>query len=195
MLNLFIDTSYKYLTVIIEKDNNVLASYSEECFKRQSEELFVVLDNLFTKNNINREDIEALYLTTGPGSYTGVRIGMTLAKVLCQIKGIKLYTISTLKLYAGNKENTMVLMDARANRAYVGIYDKGKCIQEDRAIPIKDIEEKKYNIVLDGYLLNKDNIIPNFIECYLNCKNDFEEVKDINHLTPKYLKESDAYYR
>ena len=53
MLSLFIDTSYKYLTVAISKDKEIIASYCEECFKRQSEELFMVLDNLFKQNNLN----------------------------------------------------------------------------------------------------------------------------------------------
>ena len=50
MLNLFIDTSYKYLTVVVSDDKNIIASYSSECFKRQSEELFMILDNLFKES-------------------------------------------------------------------------------------------------------------------------------------------------
>lgn len=195
MYSLFVDTAYKYLTVAILKDKEIVSSFSEECFKRQSEKLLVVLDDLFTSNNLDRTKVEKVYITAGPGSYTGVRIAMTLAKVLCEVKNIKLYIISTLKLYAGNKENTMVLMDARANRAYVGIYDKGKCLLEDKAMPIDEIDPKDYNVVLDGELIGKESVIPNIVECFVDCINDFEEVENINHLTPKYLKESDAYYR
>lgn len=195
MYKLFIDTSYKYLTVVISKDKEVIASYSQECFKRQSEQLFIVIEDLFKKANILKKDIEAVYICEGPGSYTGVRIAMTLAKVLCEIRSIKLYTISSLKLYAGNKEKTMVLMDARANRAYVGVYDKGKCILEDTALPLNEIDSKDYNVVLDGELIGKDSVYPNIVECFINTIDDFKEVENINHLTPKYLKESDAYYR
>lgn len=195
MYSLFVDTSYKYLSLAIAKDDEVVASFSSECFKRQSEQLFVELDNMFKQANIEKKDIEAVYITDGPGSYTGVRIGMTLAKVLCEIKNIKLYTISSLKLYAGNKEKTMVVMDARANRAYVGVYDKGECVLKDKAIPLSEIDTKDYDVVLDGSLVGKDDVAPNIIECFINCKNSFVEVEDINHLTPKYLKESDAYYR
>lgn len=195
MYSLFVDTSYKYLSVAIAKDDEVLASYSAECFKRQSEQLFVELDNLFSKVDIEKKDIEAVYISEGPGSYTGVRIGMTLAKVLCETRKIKLYTVSTLKLYAGNASKTMVVMDARANRAYVGVYDKGECILEDQAIELNKIETKDYNVVLDGELVGKENKCPDIIDCFIKCKNDFKEVSNINHLTPKYLKESDAYYR
>lgn len=195
MYNLFIDTSYKYLTVVIEKDLKVIASDSFECFKRQSEELFVVLDKLFKETNINKDEIGAVYISEGPGSYTGVRIAMSLAKVLCEVRKIKLYKISTLKLYAGNNANTMVIMDARASRAYVGIYDNGKCILKDTVQRLEDIDTKDYNIILDGSLVKKEDVCPNIVECFIRCKDSFEEVKDINHLTPMYLKESDAYYR
>lgn len=195
MTSLFIDTAYKYLTIAIEKDNKIIAAYSEECFKRQSELLFVELDNLFKKTNIDKKDIEALYITEGPGSYTGVRIGMTLAKVLCEIKKIKLYTISTLKLYAGGASKTMVVMDARAKRAYVGVYDNGKCIVKDQAMYLTDIDIKDYSVILDGELVGKENVVPNIVECFIKCKNDFKEVENINHLTPTYLKESNEYYR
>lgn len=195
MYSLFVDTAYKYLTVVLLKDEELIASYSEECFKRQSEKLFVVLEELFNTNKINRSSIDEVYITDGPGSYTGVRIAMTLAKVLCEVKGIKLYTISTLKLYAGNKENTMVVMDARAQRAYVGVYNKGECILNDQALSLNDINPKDYNVVLDGELIGKNNNVPNIVECFIACKKDFDEVININQLTPKYLKESDAYYR
>lgn len=195
MSSLFIDTAYKFLTVIVEENGKILASYSNECFKRQSEQLFVVLDDLFKANNLDKNSIDSIYLTEGPGSYTGVRIAMTLAKVLAQTKCLKLYTISTLKLYAANKPNTMVIMDARAKRAYVGIYNEGTCLLNDQAIELDKIEVKDYNIVLDGALVGKENINPDICEAFLATKKDFVEIKDINYLVPKYLKESNEYYR
>lgn len=195
MSSLFIDTAYKFLTVIVEEDGKILASYSEECFKRQSEQLFVVLEKLFKENNLDKDLIDSIYLTKGPGSYTGVRIAMTLAKVLAQTKKLKLYTISTLRLYAGGKANTMVIMDARAKRAYVGIYDKDQCILKDQVLENEKIEAKEYNVLLDGALIGLENVNPDINECFLNTKEYFEEVKDINYLVPMYLKESNEYYR
>lgn len=195
MLSLCIDTAYKFLTVVLIKDDEIIGSISKECFKRQSEEVFVVLDELFKSSGIEKSDIDSMCITKGPGSYTGVRIAMTIAKVYCQISEIKLYTISTLELYAGNNKNTMVIMDARANRAYVGVYDKGLPIIKDTIIELNKIESKEFNVVLDGSLINKDDINPNIPQCFLNTINNWEEVKEINFLAPEYLKESDAYYR
>ena len=52
MLTLCIDTAYKYLTVCLIKDDEIIASYSEECFKRQSENVFLALEEVFNKANI-----------------------------------------------------------------------------------------------------------------------------------------------
>ena len=195
MYKLFLDTCYKNLNIIILKDEEILASVSEECNKKQSESLFVVLDELFKKHNINKSELAKVYLTIGPGSYTGVRIALTLAKVLCTTKHIPLYIISTLKFYAAGKAKTMVLMDARAERAYIGIYDNNKEVLKDQIMYLKDIETKDYNVVLDGHLVSKDDTSINIEEAFKACEKEFIEVKDINTLTPVYLKESDAYYR
>ena len=121
MLSLCIDTAYKYLTVCLIKDEEIVGYISNECFKRQSEEVFVALEELFKKSNIDRRDIDSICVSVGPGSYTGVRIAITIAKVYCSISNIDLYKISTLRLYAGGNKNTMVVMDARAKRAYVAV--------------------------------------------------------------------------
>lgn len=195
MLSLFIDTSYKYLSVVINKGDQIIASYCEECFKRQSEELFMVLDNLFKTNNIEKKELSAVYITVGPGSYTGVRIALTLAKVFCSISKANFYTISTLKLYAGKKENCLVIMDARANRAYVGAYNKGACLLKDTVLPLEKIKIDGFNVVLDGALVGKDNTVIDVVNNYMELKDEFELVEDVDHLTPVYLKESDEYYR
>lgn len=195
MLTLCIDTAYKYLTVALIENEKIVDSISLECFKKQSEEVFVYLDDLFKRSHINKNDIDSMCISKGPGSYTGVRIAMTIAKVLCEVKSLKLYTISTLRLYAGNKKNTMVVMDARANRAYIGVYDEDKCLLIDQAKPLDEIDIKDYNVVLDGSLVGKIDSNPNIPECFLDTKGSWEEVNDINFLSPEYLKESNAYYR
>ena len=195
MLTLCIDTAYKYLTCALIKDEKIIASYSKECFKKQSEEVFNALDQIFKEANIEKKDIDSICVSEGPGSYTGVRIAMTIAKTIGELFNIDVYTISTLKLYAGNKENVMVLMDARANRAYVGIYDKETIILQDCAIELEKINKENYCIIGDGSLIGLQDNYLNIDECFLNTKNSWKKVEQIAYLTPKYLKESDSYYR
>lgn len=195
MYKLFLDTCYKRLNIIILKDDEVLDYYSEDCNKKQSEYLFIKLDELFKKNSVIKKDVKEVYITIGPGSYTGVRIALTLAKVLCSISNIPLYTISSLKFYAGGNPNTMVIMDARASRAYIGIYDNNKEILKDQIKYLKDIDTKNYNVVLDGELLNKEHKDIDIVSAFKNTKDEFNKVDNIDTLVPVYLKESNEYYR
>ena len=195
MYKLFLDTCYKNLNIIILKDNDVLDFYSEECNKKQSEYLFTKLDELFKNNNVVKKDVGEVYITIGPGSYTGVRIALTLAKVLCSIKNIPLYTISSLKFYAAGNKNTMVLMDARANRAYVGIYDENKEVLKDQVMYLDKIDAKDYNVVLDGELLGKSHQDIDIVKAFKNTQKEFIKVDNVDTLVPVYLKESDEYYR
>lgn len=194
MLYLGIDTAYKRLTLVLLKDGKIISSFEKECFKSQSENLFVELQNLFNDSIYKPLDIDAIIITKGPGSYTGVRIAMTLAKVICQLeKGIKLYTISSLRLYANNKPNTLVIMDARANRVYHGIYDENRVISSDSVIEVKNIDVKNYNLVGDLNLIGQKDFYYPISQCFLNCLDSIEEVKDVAFLTPTYLKENEAY--
>jgi len=195
MLRLCIDTAYKYLSLSIIKDGEIIASYDEECFKRQSEQVFIILEKLFNESKIKKEDLDSVCVSIGPGSYTGVRIGLTISKVLASIKNIDLYYISTLKLYANNKPKTTVIMNARKDRAYVGIYDEGKCIKEDSVLELKDIDIKDYDVVGDGTLLNKEDKMYKISECFMNNLNNMEKCSNIHHLVPVYLKESESYLK
>ena len=195
MLTLCIDTAYKYLTCVLIKDDQIISSYSKECFKRQSEEVFNALKEVFDKADISKDSIDSICISEGPGSYTGVRIAMSIAKTIGEVMPVDVYTISTLRLYASNRENCMVIMDARANRIYCGVYDKDEIILEDTAIPITEVDLKDYHLVGDLSLFNKENDYGDIPEAFLRTKHLWKKVDNISYLTPKYLKESESYYR
>lgn len=195
MLTLCIDTAYKYLSCCLIENENIICEYNEICYKKQSEQLFVVLEHLLATSNKKILDIDSICISKGPGSYTGVRIAMTLAKVICSLKKLDLYVISTLKLYSDNQENCLVIMDARANRAYYGIYNKGDTIKEDSVAEISSIDISGYKVIGDGQLLGKEEIMPLISASFLHLKSKWEKVSDVDHLIPAYLKESEAYKR
>ena len=89
------DTSYKYLNICLLEDATVVDSLHMECFKQQSEWMIPKLKELMDKHGWNSEDIDAMVITEGPGSYTGIRIAMTVAKVFCSSMNIPLYTLSS----------------------------------------------------------------------------------------------------
>ncbi len=195
MLTLCIDTSFRYLGLAIIKDDELIASYQEECAKKLSETIFVILDDLCKKNGIRPKDIDAICIAKGPGSYTGVRVAMTIAKTLAQVSGMTLYTISTLKLYAAGAPKTMVIMDARAERAYVGAYDGEKTLIEDTVMPLVDIDTEGYGLVGDLHLLGKADKDPDIATAFLKTKGSWQEVKEVAYLVPEYLKATADYKR
>ena len=193
MIRLFLDTAYKHLTCILTEDNRVLASYSEICFKHQSEQVFVALEKIFEEAKVSRKDVDEIYITEGPGSYTGVRIAMTIAKTISSLRDLDLYTISTLQLYSAGLPDCLVIMNARADRAYHGVYDMGKAVEEDSVSQLSEISLDHENLIGDLYLFGKEDVYPDMTEAFLKSLPYFRKVEEIHHLVPKYLKESDAY--
>lgn len=195
MLSLCIDTAYKYLSCALISDDEILSQVSIPCFKKQSEQLFVVLKEIFNYAKLNPKDIDSICISEGPGSYTGTRIAMTLAKTIGVSLPVDVYTISTLRLYAAGNPSTMVIMNARANRAYVGVYDCNEIIVDDYVSDVSEINPMNYNVVGDGLLINKVDNYPNIGEAFLKTKAVWKKVENINFLVPKYLKESESYLK
>ena len=96
MISLCMDSAYKQLVLGLYKDKELLAGISLEAFKKQSETIFVELNRLLKETNLDYKDIDRVIITKGPGSYTGIRIAMTIAKVLCSQMHKELYTILSL---------------------------------------------------------------------------------------------------
>ena len=112
MITLCMDTSHTWLVIGLIKDDQVIGKVQEKCWKKQSEELFPRLTALMNDCHLQPEDIDQIVISKGPGSYTGVRIAMTVAKVFCAMADKPIYTVSTLLMYAG-KKNCRVVTDAR----------------------------------------------------------------------------------
>lgn len=193
MLTLCIDTAYKYLTCALIQDEQILASISLPCFKKQSEELFDVLKQVFDDAHVDRNAIDSICISEGPGSYTGVRIAMSLAKTIGEVLPVDVYTISTLRLYAAGNPSTMVIMNARANRAYVGVFNNNEIIIDDHILELNEINPMSYKIVGDGSLINHVDDFGDIPTAFLKTKPVWNKVDKIAYLVPKYLKESESY--
>ena len=128
MISLCMDSAYKQLVLGLYKDQELLAGISLEAFKKQSETIFVELNRLLKETGLDYKDMDRVIITKGPGSYTGIRIAMTIAKVLCTTMHKELYCISTMQLYAGKEPMANVILDARSKRAYVAHCENGKII-------------------------------------------------------------------
>lgn len=197
MISLCMDSAYKQLVLGLYKDKELLAGISLEAFKKQSETIFVELNRLLKETNLDYKDIDRVIITKGPGSYTGIRIAMTIAKVLCSQMHKELYTISTMQLYAGIEKQANVILDARSQRAYVAHVEDGQIqgnIQILTLDEVKEFIETNPGILLgDADLMEQDVQKVDFLKNFIELEPYYEKVENIHALLPDYLKESDSY--
>jgi len=166
---IFIDTTNEYLIVGFLFNKEVEIFEKIKANKNLTSITNEVIDNLLNKNNINVKDIKEAYVTTGPGSYTGVRIGVTIIKTWNEIyKFDNVYSINGLDLLS-SKDKTSII-DARGNKFY--------CLDNNKII-LKDNEELKKLKTITYNDINKQNLVDNI--------NNFKKV-DINKLEPLYIK-------
>ncbi|MEG2572723.1 MAG: tRNA (adenosine(37)-N6)-threonylcarbamoyltransferase complex dimerization subunit type 1 TsaB [Erysipelotrichaceae bacterium] len=194
---LCMDSSHRYLVLGLYENDQLVAGVSFSAWKKQSETLFPELIKLMKQANWESEDIEAIVISDGPGSYTGVRIAMSVAKVFCTTMDIPLYRISTLLLYAGLKENVLTLLDARSNRAYVGLIHAGKFLKDACIMTLDEVkemlQETSYEVVGDRDLLNLETQEVDFLKNFIDLKDQWIKVENIHTLVPYYLKDQSAY--
>ncbi|WP_273477440.1 tRNA (adenosine(37)-N6)-threonylcarbamoyltransferase complex dimerization subunit type 1 TsaB [Faecalicoccus acidiformans] len=195
MISLCMDSAYKQLVLGLYEDDALLAGISLEAFKKQSETIFVELNKLLEQTKLDYKDIDRIVITKGPGSYTGIRIAMTIAKVLCSQMHKELYTISTMQLYAGLEPSANVILDARSHRAYVAHLEKGKIIGGTQILDLEEVKKflEAHPGKVFGDALLSETETSNFLKNFIDLKAEYQKVENIHALVPDYLKESDAY--
>ncbi|HIW18899.1 MAG TPA: tRNA (adenosine(37)-N6)-threonylcarbamoyltransferase complex dimerization subunit type 1 TsaB [Candidatus Faecalicoccus intestinipullorum] len=195
MISLCMDSAYKQLVLGLYEDDALLAGISLEAFKKQSETIFVELNKLLEQTKLDYKDIDRIVITKGPGSYTGIRIAMTIAKVLCSQMHKDLYTISTMQLYAGLEPSANVILDARSHRAYVAHLEKGKIIGGTQILDLEEVKKflEAHPGKVFGDALLSETETSNFLKNFIDLKAEYQKVENIHALVPDYLKESDAY--
>lgn len=196
MKTLCLDTSHRYLTLALIDDDQLVKGLQLPSQKTQSETVMVEIERLFSEAGWKPTDLNSLVLTDGPGSYTGLRIAMTVAKVLGLVQGIRLYTLSSLQLMAGTQKEVYAVMDARAKRVYLGHYINGKAVKEDAAITIEDaihLIPKEAVVAGDANLVHHTATEGNLPQHFLDLKEHWIPVDNVHKLVPRYLKETDDY--
>lgn len=196
MKTLALDTSHRYLTIALIDDDKLIQSVQTPSLKTQSETIMVEIDRLFDLAGWKPADLKALVLTDGPGSYTGLRISMTVAKILGLVQGIQLFTISSLQLMAGTQADVYAVMDARAKRVYFGHYQNGLPVHEDTTTLIEEaikLIPPNSVVVGDAGLLHQTATEVSYPDHFLTLRSQWKAVENVHTLVPRYLKETDDY--
>lgn len=149
MKNLAIDTSSEVCGVCILEDDKIIDDNSLSNGMTHSENLMPLISEVLKKNNIKLKDVNLISCVVGPGSFTGIRIGVASIKALSEISNIPIAEVTSLELLAENvKESTMKvsIIDARNDQVYAGIFDEKNNLKEELiADSIENIIEKLKN--------------------------------------------------
>ena len=153
MVVLFIDTCNKELAIGLSIDDKLVYKKEYDAFKRQSEVLAQEIVECFKINNIKSSDVDKVVVTNGPGSYTGLRIGTSVAKGLCYGMNIPLIPVNTLQilcasipprlLTSSSPHSLCPMLDARRMEVYTAMYDY-KTLQQTTDIIAKVIDAQSF---------------------------------------------------
>ena len=169
MITLAFDSTAKAASVAVCDGEKLLALYNIDNGLTQSELLLPMAENMLKSLNLTFSDVELLACAVGPGSFTGVRIGVALVKGIAFGKGIPCVEVSTLDELAENLRGLSGIivpcMDARRQQVYTATY-RGRDgelekLTEDRAMAISELAEelKGYDEPIylsgDGYAVAK----------------------------------------
>jgi tRNA threonylcarbamoyladenosine biosynthesis protein TsaB len=147
-LLLNIDTAVEAASICLAKDGKVLSFSKNEKQKDHASWLHVAIKEMFEKNNAELNSIDAVGLTEGPGSYTGLRIGMATAKGICYALSKPLITLNTLAVMANaakdqNGDLLCPMIDARRMEVFTALYKKDlQMVKEPVAMVI---DEKSFD--------------------------------------------------
>lgn len=198
MISLFIDTSLLNVSISVVKDGHTLSLISKSVPNMHSIYTTSFLKQALDDAKISPKEIDEIYVVDGPGSFTGLRIGVTIAKTYGYIIKKDITPVSTLKAYAiSRKDNYPVMSIIPANKThyYIGIYNENfdSIVPEQFASYDRVLELiTKYNPILvgvDNYFLSDFKVnkveldIPKIINYYKN-----KEKVNYYKLVPNYLK-------
>lgn len=218
---LSIETSTKICSVALHNQGELLAESTLYVDKSHSEKLAVLIKDLLSYAEIKPEDLSAVAIASGPGSYTGLRIGTSTAKGLCYALEIPLIAISTLKAMAHGVSQILTekdillcpMLDARRMEVYSLLADNElKIIQTTKAIIIDANsfeEELKHQSILffgngarkckpildhkqNAVFIDTDSISAVYVGELAWEKYQRKEFEDLAYFEPAYLKEFKA---
>ncbi len=169
MLILAVDSATPVAGVALLDGEKIIAEYFTNFKRVHSQSLMPMIDKCLSDCGCSLNGLDAIALTTGPGSFTGIRIGMATVKGLCLGADIPLIGVSTLDVIANNMflSNYLVcpVLNARKNEVYTAVYDVSKvmpqllwgpeaCSPEVLAAKAMELAAGRSGIVLlgDGYL-------------------------------------------
>ena len=209
MLTLAISTSSKICSVALLEDDKPIKELNIDNLKTHSENLVPLIDELLKTANKKVSEIDLIACDVGPGSFTGIRIGISTTKAIAEVNQIPVVSCTSLEALSYNVEAKTIcsLIDARNNQVYCGMFDEEhKLINDYMADDINEILKRSPNreicFVGDGAVLHQELLKGTFSEennihaqnigvCGFN-KYKKGKTETADSIVPMYLRKSQA---
>ena len=179
---LSIDTTTKTASVALKIDNKIFKKDIDNEITH-SEKLLPLIHNILKEQNLNINNIDKYIVLNGPGSFTGIRIGLATIKAFTMVNKKEIISMSSLeaialstyiKLNTNEKKYVLSLIDARNDRVYYGLFkiykENNKIYIQNECVLNNDLIENALNYLLDLKLKDNDIIIAG------NCINNFKDL-------------------
>jgi tRNA threonylcarbamoyladenosine biosynthesis protein TsaB len=215
-LILSLETATSSCSVALRNDGQLLGSKQKNIPNSHAASLFVFMEELMKEQGKSFGELKAIAISKGPGSYTGLRIGVSAAKGLCYSLGIPLIAVNTLQIIAGIaerhplKENALLIpmIDARRMEVYAAVYSGFEEISPTQAVIVEQETFSHYLgkpcyffgdgmpkcrelLARHGNAFFIDDIIPTAEALGLQAYSRFlkQQFEDTAYFEPYYLKE------
>jgi len=171
MYILSVDTSNKVASVALFNDKNLLNEKFSDDQKTHSEKLLPIIDELLKEENLSIKDIDMFVVSVGPGSFTGIRIGVATVKGMAQALNKKVISVTSLEglIEMANGENVCAIINARHGNVYAQIKHNNELLEPDcRTIEEVISELKGYNkkfIIVGDATIEFENLLNSELDC------------------------------
>ena len=187
---LAVDTSGNHLTVLILKGEKIFSSHLGDAMLKHSITLMPEIENLVSEAELSLSDIDVFCAVVGPGSFTGIRIGVSTVKALAYANGKKVLAVTSFETLAYNKPNGKVLavIDAKHGHYYACGFENSKVVLNPSYIDSETVQKlsNEFFVIFD----DKADKLNGLINAVLN--NQDRITDDREALIPLYVKKSQA---
>ena len=194
MITLLLDSSNSLLVVGLAKDNKVIDKTIYKAWQKQSEFMILEIEKILKRNNIDPKSVGEIVVSKGPGSYTGVRIALTIAKIYGYALNIPVFGVSSLQMLMEKNKPSICLMNARSARSYIGVYNDNEILMNDQVLTNEEVkkyieEHPDYEVMGEVSYLNLKEKESDILNNMLFLRNENNKVTNILTLKAVYLKD------
>lgn len=156
MYSLFIDTHDLDLVIALYKDKKLKDKEIKESLRNHSDYTMPIIDEIIKRNNIGVHDIKEILVVNGPGSFTGVRIGVTIAKMLAYTLNVPIKSIDSITMYgiSDNDPDKKLVLIPDVKGSYGGVFENnkliGKLFYKSKAELEEFIKENNINKIVEN---------------------------------------------